>query len=143
MVFIFSRKGNTDHERQRISEGIRGLYAATRRFPAPRTPAYGVAVSACRGIQKIADGIRRFAAANGADNKYHETITVFWARMVSYAISCAPEIADFDVFIETFPHLLDSTLLKRHYSVDVIRSEAARRAWIAPDVIPMPAPLSE
>lgn len=95
------------------------------------------------GIQKIADGIRRFAAASGADNKYHETITVFWARMVSYAISCASEIADFDVFIETFPHLLDSTLLKRHYSVDVIRSEAARRAWIAPDVIPMPAPLSE
>jgi hypothetical protein len=94
-------------------------------------------------IQKITDGIRRFAAANGADGKYHETITVFWARLVDYAISCAPEIADFEVFIERYPHLLDGTLLKRHYSADVIRSEAARREWIEPDVRPMPVLMSE
>jgi hypothetical protein len=90
-------------------------------------------------VQKITDGIRRFAAANGADSKYHETITIFWARLVSYAISCAPDVTDFETFIARYPHLLDGGLLKRHYSAEMIRSEAARHAWVEPDLRPMPA----
>jgi len=34
------------------------------------------------GLRHIRDGIRRFAASRGATDKYHESITVFWARLV-------------------------------------------------------------
>ena len=94
-------------------------------------------------VKKITDGIRRFAAANGADGKYHETITIFWARLVRYAISCAPEVADFEAFIERNPHLLDDGLLKQHYSGEVIQIGGGAHEWIEPDLRPMPALLTE
>jgi hypothetical protein len=102
-----------------------------------RANAWGTAV------QKITDGIRRFAAGNGADGKYHATITIFWARLVRDALSCAPEVTDFEGFIERNLHLLDGGLLKRHYSGEMIRSDAARHEWIEPDLRPMPALLAE
>jgi len=91
-----------------------------------------------RGQEQIRQGIQQFAAALGADRKYHETITVFWARLVNHAINCDPGIDSFDVFIERYPFLLNGKLQASHYSRDLIASEAARQRWIEPDLLPLP-----
>ena|SRR5579863_2738018 len=86
----------------------------------------------------IRSGIQRFAAALGASGKYHETITFFWARIVKHAIECAPEIDDFDRFIDKFPFLLDGKIITAHYSSALIGSENARRTWCEADLRPLP-----
>lgn len=91
-----------------------------------------------QGLQQITGGIQRFAAAKGAAAKYHETITVFWAHVVQYAITQESEIADFDAFVAAYPHLLDASIIKRHYSHAVLWSEAARQQWVEPDLKPLP-----
>jgi|SRR5579859_7589083 len=90
------------------------------------------------GQVHIREGIQRFAAALGASRKYHETITLFWVRIVKHAIDHAPEINDFSAFIEKFPFLLDTKIITAHYSSALLGSEDARRVWREPDLLPMP-----
>lgn len=92
-----------------------------------------------RGYANIQRGLKHFAAAHGQSTKYHETITRFWALVIQHAINTRPEIDDFEAFVEAFPLLLDKTILTKHFSADVLKSELARNAWHAPDLIPMPA----
>ena len=80
--------------------------------------------------------IRQIAAAHGAPHKYHETITVAWARLVAHHLAADPEVTDFDEFADRYPALLDKTLLGRHYTPGVLGSAVARTAWVAPDLRP-------
>jgi len=90
------------------------------------------------GVQHIRQGIQRFAESHGAIRKYHETITLFWARAVHYAIAQSPEITDFSAFTAAYPHLLDTRIIQRHYSREHLWSDAARREWVEPDLQPLP-----
>ena len=89
------------------------------------------------GTVKIREGIQRFANSLSATNKYHETITVFWARVVYQAITQTPDISDFDEFVERHPRLLDKRLISQYYSADVISSPLARQQWVEPDLKPL------
>jgi hypothetical protein len=91
------------------------------------------------GFQNIRAGIQHFAGAHGATRKYHETITRFWALLVNHALTLDPDIADFEAFVAVFPHLLDTQIILRHYSRDLLGSDAARQAWVEPDIEPLPA----
>ena len=92
-----------------------------------------------QGARKSAPRILHVTQAHGAPGKYHETITLFWVYLVHYAITLTPEIDDFEEFLALYPHLLDSGLLKRHYSPALIAS--SRDAWAAPDLKPLPGAL--
>jgi len=83
--------------------------------------------------------IREIAAAHGAPHKYHETMTVAWARLVAHHVASDPLVTDFDEFAARYPALLDKTLLGRHYTPDVLGSAEARAGWVSPDVLPFPA----
>jgi len=87
----------------------------------------------------ITEGIRDFAAQHGQANKYHETMTRFWVRIVGHVCALHPEFSDFDRFIEAFPHLLDKDLPFRHWSRATMLSDAARAAWVEPDLLALPA----
>lgn len=87
---------------------------------------------------RIREGIRHFAEVHGADRKYHETITLFWARLVWHCIDQAPEITDFEQFIMRFPLLMRGESIAQHYSLSLLRAEAARKAWVEPDLRPLP-----
>ncbi len=91
------------------------------------------------GFEHIQSGIQHFAAAKGASTKYHETITRFWAYLMYWVITHAPADADFDHLIEAHAHLLDTAIIKKHYSTARLSSNAARRTWVEPDLIPLPA----
>jgi hypothetical protein len=91
------------------------------------------------GYARIQDTIRRYATALGAAGKYHETVTWAWSAYVHQALERTPELEPFSAFLEAHPELLDGTLLVRHYRKETLASEAARQAWVAPDVSPLPA----
>jgi hypothetical protein len=63
---------------------------------------------------RMASGLRRFATAAGHPEKYHHTLTLFWMHMVG--------------------RLLDKNLVLTYYSHERIWSDAARTAWLEPDL---------
>ena len=80
--------------------------------------------------------LRQIVASHGAADKYHETITAFWIYLVYYAMTLTPEIDTFDAFIAAHDHLLDGSLLKRHYSAERLRD--SRTVYAPPDLRPLP-----
>lgn len=87
----------------------------------------------------VADAIREVAAAHGAPEKFHATITGAWVRCVAVHRQRWP--ADtFDEFIESDANaeLLDAKLLERHFTRDVLFSDEARAVVVEPDIRPLP-----
>ena len=91
------------------------------------------------GEQAVADGIRRFAAAHGHAERYHETLTRFWVRLIAH-VARASATADegFDALLAAHPRLLDAELPLRHWSREALFGSAARAAWSPPDLVPLP-----
>jgi hypothetical protein len=88
-------------------------------------------------IPRMRDAIVRFAAAAGAAQKYHETITVVWMRLVDgvrQRVGAPLETTD---VLRDFPALADKDLPLQYYSRDRLFSDEARRAWVAPDLRPL------
>ncbi len=82
--------------------------------------------------------IQRFATANGAPGRYHDTLTRFWVRLVSHAMENAPDAGNIDELLERFPILLDKNLPCRHWREETFNSDLARAGWAEPDLLPMP-----
>lgn len=88
--------------------------------------------------EMVADAIRRVAAAHGAADKFHATITSGWVHCVAVHRERWP--ADtFDEFIERNPDLLDAMLLEHFYSRDQLFSDSARAEVVDPDLRALPA----
>jgi hypothetical protein len=94
-------------------------------------------VEAATGM--ITGGIRHFATQHGQAEKYHETLTQFWVRIVSHLIDTRPDIGVFDEFIEMHPQLLDKALPYHHWSRETMQSQAARAHFVEPDLLALPA----
>ncbi len=89
--------------------------------------------------QRAARILSHMAAAHGAPERFHVTMTTAWVRAVAHHMTIAPELTDFDRFLERFPRLLRRDLLDAHYSRDVMFSDTAREAEVAADRLPIPA----
>jgi hypothetical protein len=87
----------------------------------------------------ITSGIRRFAAEHGQADKYHETLTQFWVRIVGHLIDARPDIAEFARFLTTFPQVLNKDLPYRHWRRETMGSLSARVQWVEPDLLALPA----
>lgn len=81
--------------------------------------------------------IRGFAADAGAAGKYHETLTVAWARIIAHLVAHGPSVP-FPAFLSAHPELQDRALLLRHYSDQRLWSEEARARFLEPDLLPLP-----
>jgi hypothetical protein len=90
----------------------------------------------------IAGGIRHFATQHGQAEKYHETLTQFWVRIVSHLIDARPDITVFDQFLGAFPQLLDKALPYHHWSRETMQSDGARAHWVEPDLLALPVSIS-
>jgi len=92
------------------------------------------------GVRAAVEGARRirgFAEALGDRRKYHETITVCWARIVgTRAVESAP--LAFPAFLAAHPELLHRDLLSTHYSRELLFSPRARATFVEPDLAPLP-----
>lgn len=89
-------------------------------------------------MKRITSGIRYFATQHGQDEKYHETMTRFWVRIVGHMVAARPDITMFDDFLATFPMLLDKDLPYRHWRRETMLSPDARAHWVEPDILALP-----
>jgi len=90
------------------------------------------------GLNLIKHGIKEYAESQRAGNRYHETVTVFWAQIVHHAIHASSGLDDFDAFLASFPFLLDRGLPLRHWTGRTLWSESLRAGWTEPDLLPLP-----
>jgi hypothetical protein len=86
----------------------------------------------------IAGAIRKFATQHGHNDKYHETITVAWLRLVASGMARIPSDATFVDLTIAVPELLDKRTIEKFYSAAVLSSEEARKFWVEPDLQPLP-----
>jgi hypothetical protein len=89
-------------------------------------------------LDRLRPAIREYNAATGGQNTetsgYHETLTRFWVERITETM---PAGADrLEAVRETVARYgSESGLFRRYYSFDVAKSTAARRDWIAPDLL--------
>jgi len=88
--------------------------------------------------EAVTAAIRQFAARHGHGDRYHETMTRFWLRVVGMGITRHPTLP-FNELLAAEPHLLDKNLPYRHWSRDRMGSDDARQQWVEPDLRLMPA----
>jgi hypothetical protein len=100
------------------------------------------------GLRRIRDGINALNASHGdaipkdqVDRGYHETLTVAWARVIAASMRGRDPGTDFDAFAAEHPHLLQKTLLRSFYSRARMMTWEAKRAFVEPDLLPLPPPV--
>jgi hypothetical protein len=84
-------------------------------------------------LSRMRAGIRRFAAAAGVPEKYHETITVLWMRLLAEARAAGASGELSDVLRE-HPALADKDLPLQYYSRALLFRDDARARWVEPDL---------
>jgi hypothetical protein len=94
-------------------------------------------------LERLRTRIQAFNQAKGVkDTKssgYHETLTVAWLRVIANALDVMSRPpANSLEFCRQHEHLLDKTLLRRHYSSDRMLTEEAKRQFVEPDLEPLP-----
>lgn len=95
-----------------------------------------------RAVDTVRAGIQKLNASQNTpealDRGYHETLTCAWLRLVDSAIRHYGAGEDFEAFAAQHPHLLCRTQLRLFYTRDRIMSWEAKRAFVAPDLAPLP-----
>jgi hypothetical protein len=83
---------------------------------------------------RMKNGICRLAAAYGKTG-YHETITVFWLKLVRNFLTNLKEPGS----LANTANLLiaeygDAKMISEYYSSEMLLSERAKREWVEPDL---------
>jgi hypothetical protein len=94
-------------------------------------------------VSTICGWIRQIAVYERAPQKYHHTVSRAWVELVAHHVAADPDCADFDVFADRNPALLDKRLLSRHYRSSTLAAGPARRGWVEPDLLPFPWPAED
>ena len=87
---------------------------------------------------KMRDTLRKFAASAGKAEKYHETITLFWVRLLA-TIRRASFRQTLEQVVQAKPRLLEKNFPLDYYSPEILFSDRARTEWVEPDLKPLPA----
>ena len=91
-------------------------------------------VSPEEAAAKMTSGIRRLAETYGKTG-YHETITLFWLRVVS---DFAAKIDRESSLANTANRLIDlhddKNLIGEYYSAELLASSRAKAQWVEPDL---------
>jgi hypothetical protein len=87
-------------------------------------------------VDRARHGLRHIAAAHGEPERYHETLTTAWVRVVAH--HARGHERGFDDFLAAHPQLLRRDLLLEHYSRERLFSAAARSRFVAPDLLALP-----
>ncbi|MEP7374990.1 MAG: hypothetical protein ABI675_16455 [Chitinophagaceae bacterium] len=94
-------------------------------------------------IQSVKEGIKKYnisvGGANTDDSGYHETITVFYTRLIiNYILQGDP----YHSFENRLPDFLQQPFLLKdfplcYYTKELLMSKNARKSWTAPDIQPL------
>lgn len=86
------------------------------------------------------EGLLKFLAHHRIDpaSVYHETLTVFWVKRVSAFINDAGRERALAALANGLAaSCVGSRAVYDYYSEQLVKSDAARRAWVAPDLKPL------
>jgi hypothetical protein len=89
--------------------------------------------SADEAAGKMRDTLRRFAAAAGKLEKYHETLTLFWVYLLAHACA-ATSGKSLEGIVHANPRLLEKNFPLAYYSAERLFSGSARTSWVEPDL---------
>ena len=90
-------------------------------------------------VGRMKTSLLAFLACLGVDQgKYHETVTRAWIMAVSHFMNESVPCESAADFMTKNPRLLDSKIMLKHYSAEVLFSPRARQAFVQPDVRPIP-----
>ncbi len=91
--------------------------------------------SALEALRRFSDALRRFAAANGQAQRYHETITWAYLLLIRERIARAGGAETWEEFAERNPDLLiwSGGVLTTLYRQETLDSDLARRTFVLPD----------
>ena len=85
-------------------------------------------------LLRFSTALQRYAAAKGAERKYHETITIAWMLIIADRLSTQSSLvwtefaaANADLFERPSP-------LMRWHSEETLTSDRARRSFVMPDL---------
>jgi hypothetical protein len=90
--------------------------------------------------RRMVQTIRRYAAANGASEKFHLTITLAWMRLVAAARRLTPGAESVQEFFGHHPWTLKKESIFEFYSRERLLGERARKRWVRPDLKGLPRP---
>jgi hypothetical protein len=107
------------------SEHLELAWTLLGRLPAP---------AASAEIHRV---LRDLATTHGTPERFHATLTEAWVRVVARHRQLDPG-RSFAEFLVLHPALRDARLISRHYGADVLDHNESRRAWVEPDVHPLP-----
>lgn len=104
-------------------EHVRLAWLYLRRLPLPEA------------IARFSESLRRFAAANGKPNLYHETITWAYILLIHERDARAGRAQTWGEFASANADLLDwqNSILKNYYREETLRSELAKKVFLLPD----------
>ena len=79
--------------------------------------------------------LKAFAAHQGADGLYHDTITWAFLLLIHDRLTLMPEEHDWRQFADQNPDLLryQPSILSRYYRDETLKGERARRGFVMPD----------
>lgn len=80
--------------------------------------------------ERAAEILRSYAASVGQAARYNETLTLFWMRAAAHHGGSVDDALR--------SPLADKDLPLRHYSEELLWSDAARAGWVEPDLRPLP-----
>ena len=87
-----------------------------------------------QSLERMRAGLIRFTRHHGVTG-YHETITRFWLRLVEDFLKKLPQKTSFaDRVNELLQRFPTKELLFDYYTRERVMSEAARNAWLEPDL---------
>jgi hypothetical protein len=102
---------------------------------------YGEAAAIARMRARVSAYNLAVGGQNTATSGYHETVTVFWIKLL--ATRPAASISRSDFAHRAVRELVDRRdIYADYYDFDILKSEAARRTWIEPTLRPLGAPPS-
>ena len=88
---------------------------------------------------RLRQALYSFLDYHGHDHqKYNETITLFWIRLVrSFLDKADISRSAKDIANEMIASFGNSKIIYVYYSKEYLMSEAARKAWVEPDLKPL------
>jgi hypothetical protein len=90
-------------------------------------------------LARMRKKIRAFAAHHGVTNLYHETLTVFWMRLLEHvAATYRPDVALWQRINQIVAQWGNRRPVEAHFTSELIASSAARENWVPPDRLPLP-----
>lgn len=91
-----------------------------------------------QALPRMRNALGRFSRAHNV-NVYHETVTQFWMKLLDHLATthyrALPLWRRINLITQRW---IAADPITAHYSGEVIRSRAAREAWVAPDRLPLP-----